>query len=222
MNEDKRKKEQGNLLSSETQPKIEHNYEKDNYAIKIYLLFFTAIFFISITMNTLPKYEGPKTKDIIFSLDYCDTKMVSLNFGGNCLGTEGHQDRYTTLSPLLFSEFSRGMFIKSLLPSRMDNALCFLTFIGNDLFCKDFSLMKFNYDILNKLSNIDKTKDDNNLEIYKQTKIDSSFRKILNQTILNDDVLNLSFYKDNCCERREEKRRAKIVPRGARRKQIWT
>ena len=197
MNKDKRPKEQGNLLSRETQPKIEHAHEKDRHENKIYLLFLIEILLFSIAMNTPLKSVDPKTEDNISSFDYINTKIEGLNSERNYLKTNSYQEHNNCLNPLLFLDHSQEIHTNSLLPFKIDNAYYFLSFFGNTLLYKDSSILKLNYNMLNKLLNVNKLEDDNNLEIYKHTKFDFFFKTILNETILNEDVLSLSFNLDN-------------------------
>ena len=72
MNEEKRPKEQRNLFPSVTQLKKGHAQKNDLNIHKtgIRLLFLSTILLFSLHLNISLKSEYPKTKDILFSLDY--------------------------------------------------------------------------------------------------------------------------------------------------------
>ena len=208
MNKEIKPKEPGNLLSSEIPPKIEHTYEKDRYKVKIYLLFHTATLLFSICM--LVKSEGTKTKDIISSFDYYNTKIDGFNSERNYLRTNRYLEPNNILNSLLFFDPSQEIFTKPFLPFKVENTYYFLSCLENALLYKDSSQIKLIYNILNKFSNANKFENDSNLEINKETKFASSLKNIFYKTILDKDVLSLSFSLSNYYKRREEKRREKL------------
>ena len=71
---DKRQKDQRNILPIGTQQKVSHTQEKDRntYVIRIYLLFVKTISLFLITKNISLKSKRSKIKDIIFSFEYCN------------------------------------------------------------------------------------------------------------------------------------------------------
>ena len=81
MNEDKRPKKQGNLLSNKIHQKIGHEHEKDGntYKIGIQFLFLIAILLFSIIINISIKSKGSNTKDILSSFVYYNIKREGLN-----------------------------------------------------------------------------------------------------------------------------------------------
>ena len=106
----------------------------------------------------------------------------------------------TAIYHLFFLESFLEIFTKSLIFSTIKNTYSLL----EKYFLYEDSLhIKYNNIILNEVSNINKTK--NNLEIYKEVNLNSSFRKILYEMLLDKDILCLYYSLINRHEIREEK-----------------
>ena len=226
MNENKSSKEQRRLFPNETQSKIGLAQTKGGYDIKIYLLFLIGILFFSISMNISMKSKGQKTKDIIFYFDYSnkieDTTRQCLNSERNCFRINKYEEHDFILNTLIYLDSSKEIFTsKSFHPYQIGYYLYFLSCYENVLLYKDSSKINCNHNLLNEFSNTNKTKNKINLEKYKEKKLISSFRTNFYETILDKELRNLFFSVDNCNERREEKRREKIVTRGGAPKQKW-
>ena len=198
--EDKRPKEQGNLFFCYFQPKTGPIQESGEYITEI---------------------RNLKTKDIIFFFEYYvrtneakDIKKLDINPEVNYPITYRYKYQSITLNHHLLLDSSQIGPNQYKLYFLYNNHL----FIHqkNTYIYRDSSKKKCNHFVSDKLSNINKTKDDINLEIYKKTKLTSSFRTLLYKIILDKNILYLLLFIDIILmffkviydyERREEKKR---------------
>ena len=182
INENKSSKEKRNLFQSEAQLIIGFYQEKEGntYKNKIYLLFITGIILFSITINLYLKYKNYKIKDTIISFDYYngnkDVRKLELNFERNKSRINRYKNKDIILNLFLFLD-----------------SYYFLYYFDNVLIYKESSQPKCNYNIHDKISNINKTENCNNYEMYEETKIVSFFKNILYETITEQYFLSLTF-----------------------------
>ena len=193
--EDKRPKEQGNLFHCDYQPKTCPFQESGGNTTKI---------------------RNLKTKDIIFFFDYYvrtngakDIKKIDINPEINNPGTYRNKYENNALNHLLLLNHSQIGLIQYKLYFLYNNHLFLISFQI------DSSKEIYNHFVFDKLSNINKTEDDINLEIYKKTKLILSFRTLFYKIILDKiiiylliviDIILMIFKVIYDYERREEKR----------------
>ena len=179
INEEKGSKGEKSLYSNEAQPKIDYTQEKDRntYETSKLPFFLIAMFLITMTVKISFKSKGPIYKDIIFSFDYYNGTKNAKKLDIN------FERNYSGTNGYIYQDI-------------FFNPLNFLI----------SSQAKWKNNIFDKFANMDKTEDNNNLKIYKETKLVSSLGIIFNEMILDKDVLCISFDMSNYNKRREEKR----------------
>ena len=198
LNEYKIPKEQRSLSPNKTQQRIDHAREKDKntYEFRILLLFFIAILLFSSTIDVSLKCKCPKKKDVILSFGCFrgteNDEISDLNFGRNGSRINRNDRQDFILNPLIFLDSSQEIFTKSLLPLYIENNYYVLFCLEKSLLYWESSQIKCNHNIFVKL--LTKINYDNNLEIYKETKLFCSLRNILNEAVLDTVALCLNKY----------------------------
>ena len=178
INEDKGPKEQRKLFSKEIQPKIGNTQAKNRNKYEIYKLLFFIILMLFFVMK------------VKISLKYKRPLIKDIIFSF---------DYYNRIKSAKILDLNLERNYYGI------NGYIYQNIIFNPLNILISSQMKWKNNLFDKLSNIDK--DDNNLKIYKKTKLISSLRIIFYKMILDKDIPCLCFDIRNYHLSREEKRK---------------
>ena len=188
--------------------KITNNQESDGFTSEVRNINNIGITFYFDYYKGTNEAKDTKKLNINFELCYFrNSRCKNLNI------TLNHLSLFNSNQYKIYFLYNNCFFQETF---QIKNICYLLTYIEYIFHFKDSSQIKYNYIMLDKLSNINKNKDDNNLKIHKKTKFISSFITLFIEIELDKYNLYLLFIINIILmilkviynhDRREEKRR---------------
>ena len=207
VNEDTRQKEQRNLFSIVTQSKI--GFAKENarktYDIAMRLFFLTILLLFSININKSLKSKDLKTKDTAlyynFNVRANDAKKGDFISERYYLANNSYTYPKLTLNPFLFLYSSQIYYNQhkiiflyntyiNQISYKINNAQYILSFLENIVFMGASQDKSEQNKLENLLTNIE---NDNNLEKYKEKKLNYFIKVLSYETLLDKIYLYIPF-----------------------------